>query len=58
MMDFIVLTVSFTVAILLASVVGFMIMTNPKVMKFYMNYMFKRMNEVEHSLDEEQMKDL
>ena len=42
MMEFVILTLSFTVAILLASVLGVVIMLNPKVVKWYM----KKVNDV------------
>ena len=52
MMDFIIMTVSFTVAILLASVLAFVIMMQPKVMKWYMKLMFKSMNDMEQITNE------
>lgn len=58
MMDFIMMTISFTVAILLASGLGFLIMTNQKVMKWYMNYFAKTMNKFDNALDELEAKDL
>lgn len=58
MMEFVVLTVSFTVAILLASVVALLIMMQPKVMKAYMKVMFKTTKEVEDAFLEEELKDL
>ena len=58
MMTFIIMTLSFTVAILLASVVGFLLITQPKVMKWYMNYMLKIMNNMESIADDEMAKDL
>lgn len=42
MMTFIILTLSFTAAILLASVLGVVIMLNPKVMGWYM----KKVNDL------------
>ncbi len=49
MMEFVMLTICFTVAILLASVLSVVIMLNPKVMKWYM----KKVNDVTAKLFEE-----
>lgn len=59
MMEFIMMTASTTLAIFLASALGFLIMTNKKVMKWYMKYVMKSMNEFEHSLENDsETKDL
>lgn len=58
MMAFIILTLSFTVAILLSGVVGFLLITQPNVMKWYMNYMLKIMNNMEEAADDVMAKDL
>lgn len=47
MMAFVLMTISFTVAILLASVIGCVVMLNPKVMKWYVKYVMKKMNDFE-----------
>ena len=41
MMEFIIMTLSFTCAILLAGVIGCVILMQPKVMKWYMNWAMK-----------------
>lgn len=41
MMNFVLLTLSIMVAILLASALAFVVMLNTKVMKWYMKKMFK-----------------
>lgn len=46
MMDFIVMTLSFTVAILLASGFVLMIIMQPKVLKSYTKYVMKVSNQV------------
>lgn len=53
MMDFIVSTLSFTVAILLAMVLAFMVMLSPKVMKWYMKFIVKRMKQMDDLIDME-----
>ena len=58
MMEFVVLTLSFTVAILLASALALFIIMQPKVMKAYMKTTFKTMKEMEEIFYEEQLKDL
>ena len=58
MMDFIVLTISFTVAILLASGLALLIMMQPKVMKAYMKVMMKNMKSVDEAFFEEELKGL
>ena len=52
MLMFIILTLSFTVAILLAGAIGTMIMLNPKVMNWYLKKAFEYMNKVENVFDE------
>lgn len=52
MMDFIVLTLSFTVAILLAMAIACVIMLQPVVMKWYTKKMFKVMNHSEDIFEE------
>lgn len=47
MMEFIIMTLSFTVAILLAGVVACVIMLQPKVMKFYMKHCVKLMKDMD-----------
>lgn len=55
MTEFIILTASFTVAILLASVVSLAIlikiMSMPKVMKWYMNWAMKMSNNLVESME-------
>ena len=55
MTEFIILTASFTVAILLASVVSLAIlikiMSMPKVMKWYMNWTMKMSNNLVDSME-------
>lgn len=46
MMDFVMMTISFTVAILLAGVVTFFVMFEPHVMKWYMKLVQKRTMEL------------
>jgi hypothetical protein len=51
-MEFIIMTLSFTVAILLAGVVSVFIMMQPKVVKWYMKKVQKlTMGVIEDSLD-------
>lgn len=52
MMEFIIMTGSFTVAILLASVIAFVLMLQPKVVKWYMKYMFKMMENINQITDD------
>lgn len=52
MMEFIMMTLSFTVGILLAMVLGFMVMLNPKVMKWYMKFVMKSMKDMEKVAEE------
>lgn len=54
MMNFIIMTLSFTVAILLAGVLGTLIVLNPLVMKWYA----KKVNKVTKTVFEETLKDL
>ena len=51
MMTFIITTLSFTVAILLASVIGCAIMFNKKVLKLYVKYIVKCMKDFEETLE-------
>lgn len=53
MMDFIMMTLSFTVAILLASGLTVVMMLNKKVMKGYMKYVTKLSAEIADELAEE-----
>lgn len=57
-MEFIMLTASITVAILLASVLSVCIMLNKKVVNWYMKRMFKMMKEFDGIVEEEMTKDL
>ena len=52
MLNFIIMTISFTVAILLASGLGMVITLNPKVMKWYM----KKANKMTMEVLEESLK--
>lgn len=52
MMEFIIMTGSFTVAILLASVIACVLMLQPKVVKWYMKYMFKVMENINQITDD------
>lgn len=62
MMNFIMLTVSFTVAILLSGVIStvvmFKLMGNPKVVKWFMNYYMNLIEKSVEGLDEEFSKEL
>lgn len=58
MMEFIMMTLSFTVGILLASVLAFVIMLQPKVMKWYTKLMMKTMNNMAEITEEVMLKDL
>lgn len=58
MMEFIMMTLSFTVGILLAMVLGFMVMLNPKVMKWYMKFVMKSMKDMEKVAEELMSEDL
>ena len=56
MMDFVMLTTSFTVGILLATGIAMVIVMHPKVMKWYMKYMFilmKRFDQLVEELEDE-----
>ena len=50
MMDFIVMTLSFTTAMLLASALVFVLMLNKKVMKWYVKYVNKMTVEIADEL--------
>lgn len=52
MMEFIIMTGSFTLAILLAGVVSVAIMLQPKVMKWYMKLAFKSMSNMDQIAEE------
>jgi len=58
MMAFVLMTLSFTVAILLSIGLSFMIMTNKKVMKWYMNYIFKMVSDMDQIVDDQMDKGL
>lgn len=51
MMDFIVMTISISVAILLACVFSVLIMASAPVRKMYMKFMVKTMKEFDEVLD-------
>ncbi len=52
MMTFIILTLSFTIAILLASAIALFIMMQPKVIKAYMKWVCKYVNQMDNALYE------
>ena len=52
MLDFIILTLSFTMAILLAMGLTFVIMLHPKVVKWYMKQAWKYMNQIDEITEE------
>ena len=52
MMDFIIMTVSFAIAILLASGLALVIMLNKTVMGWYMRYVVKMTSELEGVVEE------
>ena len=59
MMNFIIMTASFTVAILLATVIAFAVLLQPKVLKMYMKYVSKLSEQmVEEMFNEKEAKDL
>lgn len=58
MMDFIMMTVSFTMAILLAGVLSMVILMQPKVMKMYMNHVTKMSNQMVEEMFKDEDKDL
>ena len=58
MMAFVLMTLSFTVAILLSIGLSFMVMTNKKVMKWYMNYIFKMVSDMDQIVDDQMDKGL
>lgn len=58
MMEFIMMTISFAVGILLAMVLAFMVMLNPKVMKWYMKVVMKSMKDMEKVAEELMVEDL
>lgn len=54
MMVFIMMTISFTLAILLASGLAVWIMLQPKVLEWYTKKVFKMMNDLDKVLDKVQ----
>lgn len=59
MMEFIMMTISFAVGILLAMAVAFAVMLQPKVLKWYMSYATKVSNQiVEEMFKDDEAKDL
>lgn len=58
MMDFVTMTLSFTVGILLATGLAMLIAMNPKVIKWYMKCMLKQMNRFDQLVDELQDNEL
>lgn len=58
MLVFIMLTISFTVAILLASGIALYLMMQPKVMEWYMKKVMKMTNDMQEIFEEELTKDL
>jgi ABC-type arginine/histidine transport system permease subunit len=58
MMNFILMTLSVMLGLMLAIGLSTMIMLHPKVMKWYMNYVVKNVYNFEHLLDEDQDKEL
>lgn len=58
MLEFIMLTISFTVAILLASGIALFLAMRPKVINWYMKKVMKMTNDMQEAFEEELMKDL
>lgn len=58
MLEFIMLTISFTVAILLASCIAVIIAMRPKVINWYMKKVMKMTADMQEAFEEELMKDL
>lgn len=58
MMEFVLMTLSFTLGILLASGLALFIMMQPKVMKAYMKMVGKTMNRMDQIFYEQELKDL
>lgn len=52
MMEFIIMTLSFTAAILLSSVVACVIMLQPKALKWLFKYYVKQMNKMDDILED------
>lgn len=52
MLNFIILTISITVAILLASALACFIMLQPKVMKWYLRYVMKMSESIVNELND------
>ena len=57
MLDFIIMTLSIALGIILATVVMFVLMLQPKVIKIYTKFIMKYMENVT-KISEEEMKDL
>ena len=53
MMEFVLMTLSFALGILLASGIVMVIIMQPKVMKAYMKWVFKQTKEIENLMFEE-----
>ena len=58
MMEFVLMTLSFTLGILLASGLALFIMMRPKVIKAYMKMVGKAMNQMDQIFDDQELKDL
>lgn len=58
MLDFIMMTLSFVVGILLATGLAFVVMLNPKVMKWYMKAVVKYMKDMEKIAEDLMVEDL
>lgn len=52
MMEFVMMTTSFTVGILLATALVMVIAMQPKVMKWYMKYMLKQMKRFDQLVED------
>lgn len=57
MLDFIIMTLSVALGVILATVVMFVLMLQPKVIKIYTKFIMKYMENVT-KISEEEMKDL
>lgn len=58
MMEFIMLTVSITLGILLASAIAMVILLNPKVLKAYTKYYMKVVEKISKSLLEDEKEEI
>lgn len=58
MMEFVLMTISFALGILLASGLALFIMMRPKVMKAYMKMIYKYMSRMDQIFTEQELKDL